>query len=498
MRIQIRMSKEAYDKIDFYKKKRFGEEVTITRGYAIATAYEEIKPYINEIDWKKMMNKLSKENVINPTTINFRSDVLKGIDLLVTNLSFDLGEKNIYRSTVIELIISCAIMILENKNPYKELHIYEEEPVKEDLIISKKDEIEAYKLSTSKMMEVLIDITCKKADKRESKIIDSLINQIKYTLLKSDYIKKRYDLLEDMNDNSEVANYFYNRCFKEEIELGKKHGVKFYGDVLCSLATTFGKDNQQGEFESLHNGAKWERSYTDKMNSIDKNIFYMFRNGYQTIENYIFIPLELNKWRGKEDKNEISLPNQGDYFDIFLEITRNWYISQYKNTKNVNEMLNKYDFWFNRFGKGEVGWKNFVNYYFLRSMVNSNYEVKDIFSPPEEYKQSIAPVIGSYHRYGEALPQHTDKPKDSAINFAINSLWIWKQRQEEILNRMNCLDKLTKPLDKEIRNNMTFEESEFDYEEEDLENFEDGFNYFDEEMLSNYDDDKSEVFDNFD
>ena len=437
MRVQIRMSEEVCNKIDSYKAKKFGREASITRGYTISVAYEEMRQYINEIDWGKITNKISGETTTTPTTINFRQDVLRAIDELVSFVSVELGEKNIYRSTVIELIVITALMILEDQLPYKKLNLDEEDIIKDYL--GGNSESNARKTCTmlsSQMIEILSDITYRVESKKDTEVLEPLLSQIKDILIESEYVQKRYDVIGSGGDNSPLAYYFYNKCFLEEIELAGINGIRFAGDTICSLGTTFGICNKQGKFESLIDGNMWKRSYTKIMKSVDEYIFYLFRDGYKKIENYIFIPLELNIWRGKEDKDVKGLPNQGDYFDLFFDLVRNWYTDKEKNTENVNNMLSKHDYWFDKLGNGEQGWKNFIEHYMCKSMVNIDYTVKDIFSLPEEYNQSMAPVVGTYHSYGSALPQHTDNPKMSAMNYAKNSLWIWKQRQEEIIKRL--------------------------------------------------------------
>lgn len=231
-------------------------------------------------------------------------------------------------------------------------------------------------------------------------------------------------------DMSDEALLFYNYFFPE---FKKDIPKTMRGDTMCSLGWTFGSENKyKNDFVRC-------RSYTKSFNPEEIKIFNSFKKGYHSLANFWIFPRNLNRWRGYDD-NSYDGKNQNDYFDIFLNLIRDYYLEKIKLSSNIVNTLGKYENWLNQYGIGHAGWIRFVNKNFLNSFINVNYTVKDLFSKPEEFKSNSAPVVGTYHGYGWGLPGYTENPKESAINYAKNSLYVWEKRAEllkEVTKTMN-------------------------------------------------------------
>lgn len=238
-------------------------------------------------------------------------------------------------------------------------------------------------------------------------------------MLKEELTKQIISIVDP--DMSDTARKFYKEYFSE-IEAGIGKGMR--GETLVSLGWTFGSSNKQNDkrFEV-------KRSYTQLYTEKDIESFYIFKNRYHTLVNFCVWPAELNCWRGYFDGK-----NQGDYPDIFLELIRQYYVNSDMLPKHVFNKFNKFKHYFNMFGNGKTGWKKFIDYNYFRELCNSEYEVKDIFAPSEFYRTDKAPLVGTYHQYGEnnVLPDSTEDPKQSSVNYMYNAFYIWDKRAEEM------------------------------------------------------------------
>ena len=225
-------------------------------------------------------------------------------------------------------------------------------------------------------------------------------------------------------DMSEEAMNFYKEYYPE---LEKKISEGYMrGETMCSLGWTFGSLNKGvGSFEVHH------RSYTQFYSEEDIELFYKFRNRYHSLVNFCVWPADLNYWRGYYDGK-----NQGDYPDIFLDLVRKWYIKPKELPQKVFYKFIKHRNYFDSFGKGSQGWKNYINANYFRAFCNNNYEVKDLFSPTIKFVKEDAPIIGIYHSYGEeyVLPGSTKNPRQTSLNYIENSLYVWDVRAEELLD----------------------------------------------------------------
>jgi len=234
-------------------------------------------------------------------------------------------------------------------------------------------------------------------------------------------------------DISEKAGLFYQEFFPEL--WSTKDALHLRGETMCSLATTFGLDNTEGEFKPICHAKLRDRRYTMSMTSRDKDRFKTFRQQYHSLANFLLIPKELNHWRGRTDGCR-----QGDYFDIFLYIIFRYYLDRNSLNPNVREVFRKTNVqtWLCQFGNGKAGWQKFIVYNYLDSFVNSALEVKDLFSEPDEFKkENCIRLIGEYHQYGTPYPEQVTKDSDSgnmfpgfnpAVHYMENCLWIWDKR----------------------------------------------------------------------
>lgn len=240
---------------------------------------------------------------------------------------------------------------------------------------------------------------------------------------------KKTELVEQIistvdEDMSEQAKRFYNHYFPALTKELTEGYIR--GDTLCSLGWTFGSLNKgEKPFDIC-------RSYTKSYDEKNIELFYIFRKRYHSLANFCVWPADLNTWRGYFDGR-----NQGDYVDIFLDLVRSWYLNPEKLPTYVFKKFQKHKNYFLRFGQHETGWISFVEDNYFASFCNTNHEVKDIFASPTEYKKADAPVVGAYHFYGEenVLPGSTEDPKQASLNYIYNSIYVWDERADELLER---------------------------------------------------------------
>jgi hypothetical protein len=216
--------------------------------------------------------------------------------------------------------------------------------------------------------------------------------------------------------------------------------VPLNGDVICSLRSTFGARNDERSEKFIpyairSDGSKDENrtKYLELFNNDDIHLFYKFKEYYRCLGNYCLTPGKLNKWRGGFENNCDGI-NQWDYFDIYLDLLRKYYYGV--NIYESQDKILDCEPWLRYFGVGKDGYKKLINDNAFDSFVNNNREVKDIFAPHELFISASAPLVGSYHKYGQALPSETNKScsvqKQYAVNFMKNSLWAWQQRESKL------------------------------------------------------------------
>lgn len=225
-------------------------------------------------------------------------------------------------------------------------------------------------------------------------------------------------------DDSDLAKKYYSSFFEWSNE-------SMRGDTICSFGTTFGACNKstKSELKVLVDGRSWKRGYTKDIfedEHIKKEV-HNFRRKYHSLANFWIMPRTLNTWRGRRV--------QGDYFDIFLDCIRNFYLNNNQNPLEVKNRFNEKGVknWLDSFGEKEEGWRNFIKLNYLSAYVREvTLEVKDIFS--ENFQDKDADEVGTYHEYGKSLPQDSknQSPKDSATNFVNNSLWAICERAIEL------------------------------------------------------------------
>lgn len=209
----------------------------------------------------------------------------------------------------------------------------------------------------------------------------------------------------------------------------------FRGDTLQSCGWTFGSQNKYTkEFNPLL------RSYGRLFNEEEIKVIDKFRLNYHCIANFAVLPQQINIWRGafREGYNDNLGNGQCDYFDIFLNIVRSYYLGINIPNEARSQIL-KQEKWLDWFGKEEKGWSAFISYYNFNPYVNSAYEVKDLFAMPCTYqKTDCKELLGVHHGWNFSLPLCSVDGKDvdlviakqRALNFVQNSLWIWQERSK--------------------------------------------------------------------
>ncbi len=263
--------------------------------------------------------------------------------------------------------------------------------------------------------------------------------------MESQYLKNIISVNDP--DMSQEALDSYTLNYPDFMENGKcKDG--FRGDTLQSCGWTFGKQNK---FVAKFNPRL--RSYGRLFSNEEIKIIEKFRLNYHCISNFAVLPQHLNIWRGlfKEGFNDNWGNGQCDYFDIFLNLIRSYYLNIVMPDDAKNQIL-KHKEWLDWFGEKEDGWRAFVDYYRFLPYVNSLYEVKDVFASHCSYqKKDCKEIVGSYHGWDFCLPLCSKEgkrislevAKQRAMNYVENSLWIWEERSRlfEVSQAKNVYDR---------------------------------------------------------
>lgn len=253
----------------------------------------------------------------------------------------------------------------------------------------------------------------------------------------NDYLKPVVSNVDPDMSREALASYMLD--YPDFMETSFKCKEGFRGDTLQSCGWTFGKENKFAEqFNSK------SRSYSPLFTPEEIKIINQFRRGYHCKANFALMLGEHNLWRGgfKAGFNDNYGKGQCDYFDIYLNLIRSYYL-KIKISVNAEFYILKYQEFFDWFGTNEVGWRTFIEYYRFLPYVNIKYEVKDLFAVPSIYqKVDCRELVGSYHGWDFALPLcSADNSevslmtgKQRALNYALNSLWIWEERSKLLGN----------------------------------------------------------------
>ncbi|MBP1576436.1 MAG: hypothetical protein J6A68_02775, partial [Oscillospiraceae bacterium] len=213
------------------------------------------------------------------------------------------------------------------------------------------------------------------------------------------------------------------------------------GDCINSLGWTFGAKNKEGSFKS------YVRPYTRLFTKEDIELFYQFRKRYHSKSNFIILPRGLNKWRGEYRGCDNDNYGYGtcDYFDILLDLIRKYYFQEPMSTR-MRSYVDPYKNWLNTYGCGESGWRAFIKRNYLMPFVNDKYLVKDIFADNNSYKNNECDeLIGRHHDFDWCLPRCSkngeeillNKAKERVVNYMKNSLWIWDERSNILIQTKN-------------------------------------------------------------
>lgn len=252
----------------------------------------------------------------------------------------------------------------------------------------------------------------------------------------NDYLKPIVSNLDP--DMSREALQSYAMYTPEFMVTPLKCKEGFRGDTLQSCGWTFGEKNKFAEqFNSNL------RSYSPLFTLEEIEIINEFRRGYHCVANFALLLRDHNLWRGgfKKGFNDNYGRGQCDYFDIYLNLIRSYYMG-IEMPISAQPYILKHQEFFNWFGKSEVGWRAFVQYYNFLPYVNAGYEVKDLFAMPSIYqKVNCSELVGTHHGYDFALPLCSEDGskvslmtgKSRALNFVKNSLWIWKERSRLLI-----------------------------------------------------------------
>lgn len=212
-----------------------------------------------------------------------------------------------------------------------------------------------------------------------------------------------------------------------------KPGVR--GSILQRAGWTYGKENK---FAERFNPKT--RSYLRVCTDAEIEIIVRFLREYHCQANYGVIVEEHKVWRGtfKNGLNDSYGKGQCDYFDIYLDLIRSYYLGNEIPTESRYYIL-KYQEFFNQFGEGEAGWRHYVKEFEFQPYLNQSYEVKDLFARPSIYqKADCSEIVGRHHGWDFALPLCSADGsevslltgKERALNFALNSFWIWEARMK--------------------------------------------------------------------
>lgn len=243
-------------------------------------------------------------------------------------------------------------------------------------------------------------------------------------------------------DMSREALMSYMHDYPDFMDAPFKCKSNFRGDILQSCAWSFGTENK---FSDKFNSKL--RSYSPLFTPEEVQTINRFRRAYHCTANFALMLEEHNLWRGgfKKGMNDNHGRGQADYFDIYLNLVRSYYL-RIKMPASAEFYILKYQEFFDWFGSGDVGWKNFVEYYKFHPFVNVKYEVKDLFAMPVIYqKVDCHELVGSYHGWDFALPLCSADGsevslmtgKQRALNYVLNSLWIWEERSRLLIRNQH-------------------------------------------------------------
>ena len=243
-------------------------------------------------------------------------------------------------------------------------------------------------------------------------------------------------------DMSREALMSYMHDYPDFMDAPFKCKSNFRGDTLQSCGWTFGKENK---FADKFNSKL--RSYSPLFTPEEVQTINRFRRAYHCTANFALMLEEHNLWRGgfKKGMNDNHGRGQADYFDIYLNLVRSYYL-RIKMPASAEFYILKYQELFDWFGSGDVGWKNFVEYYKFHPFVNVKYEVKDLFAMLVIYqKVDCHELVGSYHGWDFALPLCSADGsevslmtgKQRALNYVLNSLWIWEERSRLLIRNQH-------------------------------------------------------------
>ena len=226
----------------------------------------------------------------------------------------------------------------------------------------------------------------KKESFKDDEIAKKQLEKYEYILIdpdnKSNLMQKIYKILWNVEDPN------MQKCIKNKM---------ISGETLNSANTTLGKFYKYIE-RNFDKGVKRHPGYiyyilydylnSENMEIIDKIIhseeFEKFVRSYHTIGNFMPVPVNCNCPRGMSSKIK-------DYWDLTLFHIYNYYINDnYEGIRYiVNELDNDkwqespnaklYISWLNDYGKGKMGWKNFIESNYLKAFVKHDYFPKELW-----------------------------------------------------------------------------------------------------------------------
>ena len=207
----------------------------------------------------------------------------------------------------------------------------------------------------------------------------------------------------DPDKSSKTLQYFHQKLWSKE-----ENGIKFdfisetdeYDKNQLVLINKFNTcqiifSEDQKVFSSdwiINNYQHWNKeTFPDLkyLDNINVNIKNSFNNIANTIGGRIIFPR-----RKINGKNTINIDrgihsNICDRFDITLECIRRFYNKEENHFKfdeigDFGNTLNRYEWFFNLFGKCIDGFKNYCDFFFLQDLTINDYtEIKFFFKPVE-------------------------------------------------------------------------------------------------------------------
>ena len=143
--------------------------------------------------------------------------------------------------------------------------------------------------------------------------------------------------------------------------------------------------------------------------------------------------INISRFNDKRDHIQKSINTGRSYcfrerIDYTLFDIKNWYYGEYeKMHKYFKEILDGNRNWFNQFGDGEEGYKNFINFFVLFDFVDKSYNPYHL-SSFDNKNQKYNTIVSEHPHYTEYIPSD----KDEYQNYIKGCLYAIKNRTKNM------------------------------------------------------------------